>query len=195
MDSGFIVYDEHELGIDPVTAAAAGSGLFSLGKKIFGGKESLADKNKQQLQDQLKSQGYPEFTKMSGWKGNEAQKEMGMRTILVAVNEYPNAAVKIRGWLEDGNVTPDTVRKTKNWYPEKGSYKVELKQPKSGSKNNVNNIISQAASAIGKSGGSSTKSNVPAPVAQESQGGINPMYLYAGGGLLLLGVGILALRG
>lgn len=160
------------------TIIGAGTGfLTTLGKK-----ESKADKSKQQIQSQLKRMGYPQFTKMKGWKGDEKRKEQAMRAILTAVNQYPGAASAITGWLEGGKVTPATIKRVKSRFPVKSS------QPASPpSQNNQKN--NQKGPAMLQ------PAVLPAlsPEANRQKQAINPLYLYAGGGLLLLTLGAYAL--
>jgi phage tail tape-measure protein len=180
-------------GVGTAIGGAVGAGVGFLTKVFGGNNESVEDKNKQKLQKELKKQGFGKFTKMSGWKGNEAKKEEAMRIILVAVNEYSSAASMISGWLEGGQVTPNTIMKTKTRYPQKGSYKVDVKQSKSGKKVDIQNIVSEAAKGFTNQKSGSQNGGVPA-VAEQSPSPIKPIYLYAGGALVLVGVGMLALK-
>ncbi|WP_409029434.1 transglutaminase-like domain-containing protein [Gracilimonas sediminicola] len=163
MASGFVTDHSSELGeanFDVEKVAAIGEkavGILSK-IKIGGKKESAADKSKQQVQSELKSLGYPQFTKMSGWKGNEAQKLDAMQAILNAVQGNPSAASTITGWLEGGNVTPGTISKVKARFGQSS------------------NMVPQLPGVANGSGSSQ-------------------LLLIGGGGLLLLGVGFLALRG
>ena len=106
--------ENHELG-EPVAAIGTGVGL---GKKLIGGikgifggkKESQADLTKQDIQKELANKGFPQFSKMSGFKGNEKQKRNAMRTVFQAVVEF-NMANQVTQWLENGNITPGTISK------------------------------------------------------------------------------------
>lgn len=109
---------QHELGVDPVTVATAGKGIVDTFKSLFGGKkESKADKTKQQIQQDLANLGYPQFSQMSGFKGNEKAKRDAMQAIYDAVTVYTNAGITIQNYLENGNVTPQTVQKVKSNFP------------------------------------------------------------------------------
>lgn len=102
---------------DPVTVITTG---FAAAKALglFGKKESQADIDKQAVQDKLAEMGYPQFSKMSGFGGNEPEKLEAMSTILYAVSTNSGAARAITNWLDSGgNITPETIRKTKQKYP------------------------------------------------------------------------------
>lgn len=147
------------------------AGVFTGGKKVVnavsgGGKESQADLDKQEIQDQLASLGYPEFSRMSGWGGDEKAKRNAVSLILDAVTADPAAGSQIVGYLEGGKVTPGTIEKVKA-----ASFGIG-----SGGKDPVKKVPligATKASAMG-SGGSAV--NMP---------------LYILGGLLLLGSGLI----
>jgi len=128
MGSGFVTENDHQLGeaeakIDAEQVAKIAETAAGLFKKIggLGKKESAADKNKQSVQKQIENLGYPQFTKMKGWKGNEAQKLDAMQVILNAVQSNPSAASQINSWLEAGQVTPNTVSNVKAEFGSTGS--------------------------------------------------------------------------
>lgn len=88
-------------------------------KSLFGEKESAADLNKQKIQSKLSSLGYPQFSSMSGWGGDEKAKNEAMAVILAAVTNYEGAAETITGWLEGGKITPNTIDNVLDAYPVK----------------------------------------------------------------------------
>lgn len=83
-------------------------GLFGGGKS-----ESPADKSKQKIQKKLSQMGHPEFSSMSGWKGDEKKKKRAMQIILATIQKNPASAKTIKRWLEGGKITPGTIQKIK----------------------------------------------------------------------------------
>lgn len=86
--------------------------------KLGGGgsakKNLIASAKKKDIQNKLKKMGYPQFSNMQGWKGNEPRKAQAMQTIYDAIQRNRSAASTIIGWLEGGQVTPGTISKIKN---------------------------------------------------------------------------------
>lgn len=99
------------------TALEVGGKALNAIKGILGKRESPADLNKQRIQNELKKRGFPQFSKMSGFKGDEKAKAEAMATILVTVENYPGSARKIESWLSNGNITPQTISRIKSQYP------------------------------------------------------------------------------
>lgn len=99
-----------------MSAAILGTAL-GLGKTLgisLGPKpESAADKSKQQIQQRLSDLGYPEFSSMSGFQGNEKAKRDAVALILSKIQQNPDNAELIKSYLEGGDITPGTVQKTR----------------------------------------------------------------------------------
>lgn len=98
-----------------ILGAAEGESLSSILSDttgIFGGlfskDESPEDLKKQDIQKKLKNMGFPEFSSMSGWKGDEAKKMQAMKLIyqVVAAGKEQLALDALNG----GDVTPETIQ-------------------------------------------------------------------------------------
>lgn len=99
------------------TMAAATILNLALGKKP----ETESDIAKQQIQQQLAQMGYPQFSQMEGWGGDEDRKMQAMATIYTAIQQYPGAAGQIEAWLQNGQITPSTISQVQANYPVKSN--------------------------------------------------------------------------
>ena len=148
----------------------------NVGSKIaglFGGgsNESPSDKNKQAIQQELANMGYPQFSKMSGWGGDEAAKEMAMKIIYTAIKQYPEAGDVITNYLEGGKITPDTVTLVRQNFPP------NISSEKQGSKGNQSQSTNTSNTAPENTGQNEFQANAATATK------VNP--LLVGGGLAL----------
>jgi len=79
---------------------------------VFGGEESPEDLKKQDIQKKLKNIGYPEFSSMSGWGGDEAKKMQAMKLVFQVVKAGKEQAAL--NALNGGDVTPETIKELSN---------------------------------------------------------------------------------
>jgi len=177
--------------------------------KFFGNSESAEDKSKQKIQDELAYQGYGQFSKMSGFRGNEKKKLEAMKLIQAVIKTGALSVSKLSSYLEKGNITPRTVRRIESALEQKKRQK-EMQKQQQGSGNNTsvpsvsvsdpdrfNNQDQQSyqggqqgdGSGQQGSGGSGTKNTgLQLPDISNVD---NKTLVYAGGGLGLVGLGVL----
>jgi len=148
--------NQQELGAaGTITAILSSAGALAKPvSEIVGGKaEGKDDLKKQQIQDQLTSMGYPGFSMMSGFSGNEQKKREAMQLILNAIKADPANAQQIRSWLEGGQVTPNTAAKIRNSGMASLGMTGNVGAAQAGLGSNLSNTLLYSVVGLGAAGG------------------------------------------